>query len=104
MMSLCVRKYELTRAPGDFAAALFIACSIAKLFLASPIVLKTTTVGGRIPVPNSLNVFWFVSYAGLPGIEKLWNQRLLTWLAANIPKSVSANQAKITARRCRETK
>ena len=55
------------------------------------------------PGPESFSVRWFVSYAELPGIEKLWNQRLLTWLAANMPKSVSASHAKITARRWRET-
>ncbi len=63
-------------APGVAAAARFIAASIAALFVASPDVWKTTTFGGRMPVPKVFSVRWFASYADLPGIEKLWNQRL----------------------------
>ena len=100
-MRLCVEKYELVRAPGVAlaAAARFIAAAIAALFVASPLVWKTTTSGGRTPVPNAFSVRWFASYADLPGIEKLWYQRLETCPAANAPKSVSAIQAAITFQR-----
>jgi hypothetical protein len=60
-MRSCVEKYELVREPGSTAAARFIAASIAPLFVASPAVWKTTTSGGRTPVPNALSVRWFAS-------------------------------------------
>jgi hypothetical protein len=43
------------------AAARFIAAAIAALFVASPSVWKTTTFGGRMPVPNAFSVRWFAS-------------------------------------------
>ena len=103
-MGSCVEKYELVRERGIAAAARAIAASIAELFVASPAVWKTTTSGGRTPVPNVFSVRWFASYADLPGIEKLWYQRFETWPAANAPKSVRAIQAAMTFHRCRETK
>ena len=57
----CVEKYELVREPGTAAAARRIAAAIAALFVASPAVWKTTTSGGRTPVPNSFSVRWFAS-------------------------------------------
>jgi hypothetical protein len=50
--------------------------------VASPLVWKTTTFGGRTPVPNVFSVRWFASYADLPGIEKLWYHRFETCPAA----------------------
>jgi hypothetical protein len=76
-----------------------IADLIAPLLVASPDVWKTTTFGGRTPVPNVLSVRWFASYADLPGIEKLWYQRLWTCPAAKAPKSVRAIQAPMTFHR-----
>jgi hypothetical protein len=60
-MRSCVEKYELVRECGTAAAARCIAASIAALFVASPVVRKTTTFGGRIPVPNVFSVRWFAS-------------------------------------------
>jgi hypothetical protein len=51
-----VEKYELVRAPGIVAAARPIALLIAALLVASPPVWKTTTFGGRTPVPNAFSV------------------------------------------------
>jgi hypothetical protein len=56
-----VEKYELVRECGTAAAARRIAAAIAALFVASPEVWKTTTFGGRMPVPNALSVRWFAS-------------------------------------------
>ena len=98
-MRSCVEKYELVREPGIAAAARCIAAAIAELFVASPLVWKTTTSGGRTPVPNAFSVRWFASYADLPGIEKLWYQRFETWPAANPPKSVRTIQTAITFQR-----
>src|SRR5437764_11963208 len=86
---LCVEKYELVSEPGIVRAARFIARSIATLFVASPVVWKTTTFGGRTPTPNAFSVRWLASYAGLPGIEKLWYQRFDSLPAATPPNSVS---------------
>ena len=94
-----MEKYELVRAPGIVPAARCIACLIASLFVASPLVWKTTTSGGRTPLPNAFSVRWFASYADLPGIEKLWYQRFDTWPAANPPKSVRTTQTTMMARR-----
>ena len=47
--------------PGVVAAARCIAARIASLFVASPLVWKTTTFGGRTPVPNACSVRWFAS-------------------------------------------
>ncbi len=58
---LPVEKNELVRAPGVVAAARSIAALIAVLFVASPLVWKTTTFGGRTPVPNAFSVRWFAS-------------------------------------------
>ena len=60
-IGLCVVNQELERAPGIVAAARFIAAAIAAVFVASPSVWKTTTFGGRTPVPNVCSVFWLVS-------------------------------------------
>ena len=65
-MGSCVEKYELVRAGspatrGTTAAARFIAAAMATLFVASPLVWKTTTSGGRTPVPNAFSVRWFAS-------------------------------------------
>ena len=60
-MRLPVEKYELVRAPGIAAAARCIACSIASLFVASPLVWKTTTLGGRAPAPSAFSVRWLAS-------------------------------------------
>ena len=79
---LPVEKYELVRAPGIVAAARCIASLIASLLVASPLVWKTTTFGGRTPVPKLFSVRWFASYADLPGIEKLWYHRFETCPAA----------------------
>src|SRR4029077_14985473 len=86
---LCVEKYELVSAPGFAFAARCIAARIPSVFVASPPVLKTTTFGGRTPMPNAFSVRWFASYADLPGIEKLWYQRFDTRPAAKPPNSVS---------------
>src|ERR687887_1385730 len=101
---LWVEKYELLSAPGMVAAARFIARSIAALFVASPSVWKTTTFGGRTPTPKAFSVRWLASYAGLPGIEKLWYQRLESLPAATPPSSVSTIQIPITAQRWRAVK
>jgi hypothetical protein len=53
---LCVEKYELASAPGIVAAARFIARGIAALFVASPLVWKTTTEGVRAPAPKVFSV------------------------------------------------
>src|ERR687888_2228144 len=103
-ISSWVEKYELVSAPGIVAAARFIACSIAGLLVASPAVWKTTTLGGRTPTPKVFSVRWLASYAGLPGIEKLWYQRLESFPAATPPSSVSRIQTPITAQRCRAVK
>src|SRR5215831_12727063 len=105
-MRLCVEKYELVRAVcpstwGTAAAARFMAALIAALFVASPLVWKTTTFGGRTPVPKAFSVRWLASYADLPGIEKLWYQRFETWPAAYAPKMVSTIQTPITIQRRR---
>jgi hypothetical protein len=60
-MRSCVEKYELEREPGIAAAARRIAAAIAPLFVVSPAVWKTTTSGGRTPVPNVFSVRWFAS-------------------------------------------
>jgi hypothetical protein len=70
-MRLRVEKYELVRAPGMVAAARCIACSIARFFVASPLVWKTTVLGARSPAPIALSVRWLPSYAGLPGTARL---------------------------------
>ena len=60
------------------------------LFVASPAVWKTTTSGRPDRRYRTLGACAGSSRTrSLPGIEKLWYQRLLTWLAANTPKSVS---------------
>src|SRR6185503_10007390 len=100
-IELPVEKYELDRDPGDSLDARIIACLIASLFVASPLVWNTTTFGGRIPVWKVRNVRWSDSYADLPGIEKLWNQRFDTWPAAKPPKRVRTIQAPITYQRLR---
>src|SRR5919204_2464726 len=100
----CVEKYELVSAPGIVAAARCIACRIAALLVASPAVWKTTTLGGRTPTPNVFSALWLASYAGLPGIEKLWYQRLDSLPAATPPSSVSTIQTPITAQRWRAVK
>jgi hypothetical protein len=97
-------KYELVLAPGIVAAARRIAAAIAALFVASPSVWKTTTLGGRTPVPNAFSVRWFASYADFPGIEKLWYQRFETCAAAKAPKSVRTIQAVMTFHRWRATR
>src|SRR5437763_1250884 len=51
---LPVEKKELVRAPGFAFAARFIAARIGALVVASPVVWKTTTLGGRIPGPRAL--------------------------------------------------
>src|SRR5262245_40477625 len=102
--SLLVEKYELVSEPGTVADARCIACLIGPLWVASPPVWKTTTTGGRTPTPNVLSVRWLVSYAGFPGIEKLWYQRLETFAAANAPNSVRTIQTAITGQRRRMTK
>jgi len=38
-----------------------VAARIASLFVASPLVLKTTTLGGRTPTPKVCSAFWLVS-------------------------------------------
>ena len=72
---------------------------IAGLFVASPFVWNTTTFGGRTPTPNVVSVRWLASYADLPGIEKLWYQRLESFPAATPPISVSTTQTPITGQR-----
>src|SRR5207248_3099655 len=78
-----------------------IAWAIAGVFVASPVVRKTTTVGAREPAPKASSVRWLASYAGLPGTEKLWSQRCETWPAAKAPKRVMAAQTAITSHRRR---
>ncbi len=60
-IELPVVKYELDREPGDSFDARIIACLIASLFVASPLVWKTTTFGGRMPVWKVWNVRWSLS-------------------------------------------
>jgi hypothetical protein len=43
-------------ARGIVAATRCMACLIASLFVASPLVWKTTTSGGRTPTPNVASV------------------------------------------------
>ena len=50
------REERARRAPGIVAAARSIARLIATLLVASPLVWKTTTFGGRTPVPNVFSV------------------------------------------------
>src|ERR1041384_5762484 len=99
-----VVKYELTSEPGFAFAARAIAARTAWSFVTSPSEWKTTTVGGRTPPPKTLSVRWLVSYADLPGIEKLWYQRFETWPAANAPKNVRTIQTPMTNQRRRMTK
>src|ERR671934_348109 len=100
-MRLPVEKYDVVGAPETVAAARWIAGSIALLLVASPLVWKTTTFGARAPAPNASSVRWLASYAGLPGIAKLWYQRVATCPAAKPPKTVRASQVPITVQRCR---
>ena len=83
------RSRSCVRAPGHrrppHAA---IACSIASLFVASPVVWKTTTLGVRAPAPRAVSARWLASYAGLPGTAMLWYQRVDTCPAAKAPKTV----------------
>ena len=58
---LPVEKNELVRAPGTVAAARAHRRAIAALLVASPLVWKTTTLGGRTPAPNAASVRWFAS-------------------------------------------
>ncbi len=102
-MRLCVEKYELVRAFGIVLAARSMAARIAALLVASPVVWKTTTFGGRTPTSNAVSVRWLASYAGLPGIEKLWYQRLDNLPAATPPIRVSTTQTPITTHRRRLT-
>jgi hypothetical protein len=60
-IGLWVEKYELVSEPGTVAAALSIAFLIATLFVASPSVWKTTTLGGRTPTPNAFSARWLAS-------------------------------------------
>src|SRR5207248_5297044 len=98
---LPVEKKELVRAPGFACAARSIAARIGPLLVASPEVWKTTTFGGRMPVPNCFSVRWFASYAEYPGIENDWNQRFDTLPAAYPPNSVSTSQIPMTGQRSR---
>src|SRR3954452_16522235 len=101
-MSLCVVNQELERAPGVVAAARFVAAATAVFVVTSPLASwKTTTFGGRTPVPKVCSVFWLVSYADFPGIEKLWYQRFETFPAAKPPKRVRTIHTEITSQRCR---
>src|SRR5438309_11914609 len=86
------------------AAARCIAVSIALLLVASPLVWKTTTLGARAPAPSAFSVRWLASYAGLPGTERLWYQRVDTFPAAKPPKIVRMSQRPITGQRCREVR
>ena len=47
--------------PGAVFWARRIAALIAALRVASPLVWKTTVLGGRTPMPNVFSVFWLVS-------------------------------------------
>ena len=60
-IELRVEKYELSSAPGIVAAARVIASAIARLFVASPAVWKTTTWGRvrRRRTPSSVR--WLAS-------------------------------------------
>ena len=49
------------RDPGVVAAARSIAAAIPAVFVTSPLAWKTTTFGGRTPVPNVCSVRWLVS-------------------------------------------
>ena len=51
----------LVSAPGFAFATRSVAARIASLFVASPFVLKTTTFGGRTPIPKVCRVRWLVS-------------------------------------------
>src|SRR5919198_1236780 len=96
---LPVEKYELVGVPELAFATRSVAPRIASLLVASPVVWKTTTFGGRTPTPNLCSARWLVSYAERPGIEKLWNQRFETCWAEKAPKRVSTTQTPMTARR-----
>ena len=58
---LPVEKYELVSAAGFALATRSVAARIAPLFVASPFVWKTTTLGGRTPTPKVFSVRWLVS-------------------------------------------
>ena len=58
---LPVEKYELVSAPLLAFATRWVAARIAPLFVASPLVWKTSTFGGRTPTPKAFSVRWLVS-------------------------------------------
>ena len=58
---LPVEKNELVRAPRFALTTRSAAAFTAALVVASPFAWKTTTLGGRWPVPKSLNVRWLAS-------------------------------------------
>src|SRR5215470_16695507 len=89
--------------PGCVFWARSIACRIAALFVTSPVEVNTTVFGGLTPTPKVLRVFWLVSYADLPGIEKLWYQRLESLPAENAPITVRTIQIAMTHQRRRAT-
>src|SRR3954452_9964200 len=97
--SLCVENHELDRAPGLAATAAVIAFATPGVFVTSPLAVATTIRGAFSPLPNSLSIRWFASYAEKPGIEKDSNHLICP--AANTPNTVSASQATTTMRRCR---
>src|ERR687886_467122 len=101
---LPVEKYDALSDPGIAFAARSVAALIAWLFVASPLVWKTTTLGGRTPTPNVCSVRWLASYAELPGIENDWYQRLDSCPAETPPLSVRTAQTPMTVHRRRATK
>ena len=50
-------------------------------------------------MPKSLNVRWLASYAGFPGIARLWYHLVESFPAATPPNSVSTTQTTITGQR-----
>src|SRR6476620_6424156 len=96
-MGLFVEKNELVSAPGFALTTRATAARTAGLFVTSTVrEWNTTTFGGRTPTPKSLNVRWPASYAGFPGIARLWYQRVESFPAATPPISVSTTQTTIT--------
>src|SRR3954471_1339701 len=102
---LPVEKYELVNAPGLAFTTRAAAARTAGLFATSTVgEWKTTTFGGRTPTPKALNVRWLASYAGFPGIARLWYHLVDSFPAATPPSNVSTIHTTITGQRWRAVK
>ena len=67
-------------------------------------IVEVLTDDGPSGVGSAFRVRWLASYAGLPGTERLWYQRVDTFPAAKPPKIVRMSQRPITGQRCREVR